>query len=57
MLSTLAWICFAVLLAGRARVGWRGRTARRVLYAGAALLVLANVGSRFVLEIMLDRVA
>ncbi|MEJ8854601.1 cytochrome c biogenesis protein CcsA [Variovorax robiniae] len=57
VLSVLAWLCFAVLLAGRARVGWRGRTARRVLYAGAALLVLAYVGSRFVLEVMLDRVA
>jgi ABC-type uncharacterized transport system permease subunit len=57
VLSTLAWICFAVLVTGRARVGWRGRTARRVLYTGAALLVLAYVGSRFVLEVMLDRVA
>ncbi len=53
--SALSWITFAVLLAGRARFGWRGRTARRVLYAGAALLVLAYVGSRFVLEVVLGR--
>jgi ABC-type uncharacterized transport system permease subunit len=53
--SVLAWISFAVLLIGRARFGWRGRTARRVLYAGAALLVLAYVGSRFVLEVVLGR--
>lgn len=55
--SVLAWISFAVLLVGRARFGWRGRTARRVLYAGSALLLLAYVGSRFVLEVVLGRVA
>jgi ABC-type uncharacterized transport system permease subunit len=53
--SVLAWITFAVLLIGRARFGWRGRTARRVLYAGSALLLLAYVGSRFVLEVVLAR--
>ncbi|BEP57502.1 cytochrome c biogenesis protein CcsA [Variovorax sp. V118] len=54
--SMLAWLSFAVLLTGRARFGWRGRTARRVLYAGAALLLLlAYVGSRFVLEVVLTR--
>ena len=53
--SVLAWIAFAVLLLGRARFGWRGRTARRVLYAGAGLLLLAYVGSRFVLEVVLGR--
>jgi ABC-type uncharacterized transport system permease subunit len=55
--SVLAWLTFAVLLVGRARFGWRGRTARRVLYAGAALLLLAYVGSRFVLEVVLARTA
>ena len=53
--SMLAWLSFAVLLMGRARFGWRGRTARRMLYAGAALLLLAYVGSRFVLEVLLAR--
>ncbi|MBB3177107.1 inner membrane protein YpjD [Variovorax sp. Sphag1AA] len=53
--SILAWVTFAVLLIGRARFGWRGRTARRVLYAGSALLLLAYVGSRFVLEVVLSR--
>jgi ABC-type uncharacterized transport system permease subunit len=55
--SILAWITFAVLLIGRSRFGWRGRTARRVLYAGSALLLLAYVGSRFVLEVVLSRAA
>jgi len=53
--SVLAWITFAILLIGRTRFGWRGRTARRVLYAGSALLLLAYVGSRFVLEVILAR--
>jgi ABC-type uncharacterized transport system permease subunit len=44
-----------VLLLGRSRFGWRGRSAVRVLYAGAALLLLAYVGSRFVLEVVLGR--
>ncbi|RZI97243.1 MAG: cytochrome C assembly protein [Variovorax sp.] len=55
--SLLAWFTFAALLIGRARFGWRGRKARRVLYAGAALLLLAYVGSRFVLEVVLGRTA
>ncbi len=55
VLSTLAWVCFGVLIVGRARFGWRGRKARGALYAGAALLVLAYVGSRFVLEVVLGR--
>lgn len=53
--SILSWIVFAVLLIGRTRFGWRGRRARRVLYAGAVLLLLAYVGSRFVLEVVLGR--
>jgi ABC-type uncharacterized transport system permease subunit len=54
--SLLSWLTFAVLLLGRARFGWRGRTAVRVLYAGAAMLLLAYVGSRFVLEVLIGRV-
>ncbi len=53
--SLLAWFTFATLLLGRARFGWRGRNAVRVLYAGAALLLLAYVGSRFVMEVVLGR--
>ena len=41
---------------GRHAFGWRGRRATRWLYAGAALLLLAYVGSRFVLEVLLHRV-
>jgi ABC-type uncharacterized transport system permease subunit len=55
--SVLAWIVFAWLLLGRARFGWRGRKAVRVLYTGSILLLLAYAGSRFVLEVILKRPA
>ena len=55
--SVLAWLAFALLLLGRARFGWRGRKAVRVLYTGSLLLLLAYVGSRFVLEVVLGRTA
>ena len=53
--SILGWLVFAGLLAGRRAFGWRGPTATRVVHAGAALLLLAYVGSRFVLEVVLHR--
>lgn len=55
--SLLSWLVFAVLLLGRARFGWRGKRAIRILYIGSGLLLLAYVGSRFVMEIMLNRAA
>jgi ABC-type uncharacterized transport system permease subunit len=53
--SLLSWLSFAVLLIGRAQFGWRGRRAVRFLYVGAGLLLMAYVGSRFVMEIILGR--
>ena len=53
--SLLAWLIFAGLLVGRRLRGWRGRRATRWLYAGAVLLLLGYVGSRFVLEVVLGR--
>lgn len=55
--SILAWLVFAWLLLGRARFGWRGRKAVRVLYIGSLLLLLAYAGSRFVMEVVLKRPA
>ena len=55
--SVLSWAAFALLLLGRARFGWRGRKAVRVIYVGSLLLLLAYVGSRFVLEVLLRRTA
>lgn len=53
--SIIAWLVFATLLTGRARYGWRGRTAITWTLAGFGLLVLAYIGSKFVLEIVLHR--
>jgi ABC-type uncharacterized transport system permease subunit len=50
-----SWVLFGVLLAGRRLRGWRGRTALRFTTAGFAVLLLAYVGSRFVLEVVLQR--
>jgi len=57
VLSLLGWITFATLIAGRTWRGWRGRQAMRWLYAGALLVLLAYVGSRFVTEVVLQRAA
>jgi ABC-type uncharacterized transport system permease subunit len=53
--SMLGWLVFAGLLGGRLAFGWRGPQATRWLYLGAALLLLAYVGSRFVFEVLLHR--
>ena len=53
--SIAAWILFGVLLVGRYRWGWRGRTAWRLTLSGVVLLLLGYVGSRFVLEVILKR--
>jgi ABC-type uncharacterized transport system permease subunit len=53
--AILSWLTFGGLLAGRRLHGWRGRTAVRWTLGGFLLLVLAYVGSRFVLEVILKR--
>jgi ABC-type uncharacterized transport system permease subunit len=53
--SVLAWLTFGALLWGRWRYGWRGRVALRWILAGTALLFLAYLGSKFVLEVVLGR--
>jgi len=49
-------VALGVLLGGRRLWGWRGKLAVRMLYAAAGLLLLGYVGSRFVLEVVLQRV-
>lgn len=51
----LSWLVFGALLAGRMARGWRGRLAVRWTIAGFVLLLLAYVGSKFVLEVLLQR--
>jgi len=55
LFASVSWIIFAALLAGRYAYGWRGRTALRWTLAGFLTLLLAYVGSRFVLEVILQR--
>lgn len=53
--AILSWIIFAHLLAGRHFRGWRGRKALRWTLTGFIALLLAYIGSRFVLEFILGR--
>lgn len=55
LLSIFAWLVFAVLLWGRWRRGWRGRMAVRMTLVGIALLLLSYFGSKFILEVVLQR--
>lgn len=53
--TLLSWLTFGILLVGRYVRGWRGRTALRYTLAGFAFVVLAYTGSRFVIEVILQR--
>lgn len=53
--TLLSWGLFGVLLVGRQVRGWRGRTALRLTLAGFVVLLLGYVGSRFVIEVILQR--
>ncbi len=55
VLSVAGWCVFAILLWGRWRYGWRGRTALKWILGGTLLLVLGYLGSKFVLEVLLHR--
>jgi ABC-type uncharacterized transport system permease subunit len=55
LFAVLSWLIFGGLLLGRWRYGWRGRRALRWTLAGFVALLLAYVGSRFVLEVVLGR--
>lgn len=52
--AIVAWIVFAILLAGRVKLGWRGAVAIRWTLSGFLLLVLAYWGSKFVIEVLLN---
>ncbi|BBI98616.1 ABC transporter permease [Ferrigenium kumadai] len=51
----ISWGVFAVLLWGHRFHGWRGRIAVRWTVGGFVLLLLAYLGSKFVLEVLLGR--
>ncbi|MFZ9649194.1 MAG: cytochrome C assembly family protein [Fluviibacter sp.] len=53
--ACLSWLIFGALLLGRKLRGWRGKKATAWTIAGFVMLMLAYVGSRFVLEVILNR--
>lgn len=53
--AILSWIVFGTLLVGRHFRGWRGRLALRWTLGGFFVLLLAYIGTRFVLEVVLGR--
>lgn len=55
ILSLAAWVLFSVLLWGHHRLGWRSQTAIRLTVIGFTLLALAFLGSKLVLELILER--
>lgn len=55
--TVATWLLAAALLAGRRWWGWRGRVAARWTIAGYITLLMAYVGTKFVLEVLLHRVA
>ena len=53
--SFISWVVFAILLWGHHFYGWRGRVAVRWTISGFIFLLLAYLGSKFVLEVLLHK--
>jgi len=51
----ISWCVFAVLLGGHYFYGWRGKIAVRWTVSGFVFLMMAYLGSKFVLEQLLHR--
>ncbi len=51
----ISWGVFAVLLWGHRTYGWRGRVAVNWTVSGFVFLLLAYLGSKFVIEVLLHR--
>ena len=52
--SLIAWGIFFGLMTGRYRLGWRGFTAARWTMGGFCVLLVGFIGTKFVLEILLQ---
>lgn len=55
LFTLLSWATFGILLLGRRLRGWRGRVALRWTLVGFSFVLLAYTGSRFVLDVILQR--
>ncbi len=57
ILSIVSWVILAILLFGRFRFGWRGKTAIRWTLTAFIFVMLAYFGSKLVLEFILNSAA
>lgn len=55
LFGLVSWCVFAMLLWGQRYYGWRGKIAVRWTVSGFVFLLMAYLGSKFVLEVMLHR--
>lgn len=53
--SIASWFIYGWLLYGRYQYGWRGSKAIKLTLIGFVLLLLAYVGTKFILEVLLHR--
>ena len=53
--SIASWFIYGWLLFGRYQYGWRGKKAINITLIGFVLLLLAYVGSKFILQVLLGR--
>jgi ABC-type uncharacterized transport system permease subunit len=53
--SIASWVIYSWLLFGRYQYGWRGKKAINLTLIGFVLLLLAYVGSKFILQVLLGR--
>ena len=53
--SIASWLIYGGLLFGRYQYGWRGKKAINLTLIGFVLLLLAYVGSKFILQVLLGR--
>ena len=54
--NTILWVnSKGWLLFGRYQYGWRGKKAINITLIGFVLLLLAYVGSKFILQVLLGR--
>ncbi|MDR0587533.1 MAG: cytochrome c biogenesis protein CcsA [Burkholderiales bacterium] len=54
-LTMASWVIFGVFLFGHWRFGWRGRRAFYWILTGTAVLLLAYLGYKFIVELFLSR--
>ena len=51
--TTLAWLSYALVLFGRVQFGWRGKKSIIISLLAFAFLILAYLGTKFVVEVVL----